>query len=100
MSGPLLRPHFPLLSISRSEGCTDDAVSRDREGSFLGILSVSLCLAEMVDRGGWGKTGNLGWQSGPNFFSKGKVSTRRAVRAHEPSPSEKHTESFLTCKLS
>lgn len=31
----------PVLAVSRSKGCTDDVVSRDWEGSFLGILSAS-----------------------------------------------------------
>lgn len=49
---------------------------------------------------------NLGWQSRPIFvvvvvvFPKGKVSKRKAGRSHEPSLSKKHTESFLTYKLS
>lgn len=47
-----------------------------------------------------GQDHHLGWQSTPDFFfSKGKVSKRKAVRSHDPSLSKKHAESFLTYKL-
>lgn len=62
---------------------------------------LPLCLAEMVDHCGWGKTITL--DGSPRqiffFFSKGKVSKRKAVRSHDPSLSKKHAESFLTYKL-